>query len=113
LVDEGGSVYSLGNFKKHWHLILAAANVEDFRWHDLKHCAITWMLDNGFSERDLKNLGIQYSPAMIDRYYHADASKVSSKWRTGCSTGNAECATAGATPMGFSVVLQGSLQKSG
>jgi hypothetical protein len=89
LANEEGSVYPLGDFKKHWRLILIAANVEDFRWDDLKHCAITWMVDNGYSERDLKNLEIQYSPAMVDRYYHADANRVLSKWRAGCSTGTA------------------------
>ena len=37
------------------------------------------MLDTGYTERDLRNLGIQYSPAMINRYYHTDAGKVPHK----------------------------------
>ncbi len=49
-------------------------------WHDLKHCSITWMLDNGFSELDLKNLGIQYNAQMIARYYHRDADKARGTW---------------------------------
>jgi integrase len=80
-IDRKGGRHPLGDFINHWHSILEEAGIKDFHWHDLKHCAITWMLDNGYSERDLKNLGIQYSPAMIDRYYHADASKVLTKWK--------------------------------
>lgn len=69
-----------GDFNVHWHSILEKAEIEDLHWHDSKHCAITWMLDNGYTERDLKNLGIQYNDAMIDRYYHHDAKKVLQKW---------------------------------
>jgi integrase len=72
---------SLSDFKNHWHAVLREAGITGFTWHDLKHCAITWMLDNGYSERDLKNLGIQYSRSLIDRYYHHDAVKVVVKWR--------------------------------
>lgn len=81
-IDEKGECHSLGDFKQHWQKILDAAMVEDFHWHDLKHCAITWILDNDHSDRDLKNLGIQYSPAMIDRYYKHDANKVLTKWKS-------------------------------
>lgn|GEM_PF-2827943 len=52
-------------------------------WHDLKRCAITWILDNGYSDRDLINLGIQYTPSMIDRYYKHDSNKVLMKWQNG------------------------------
>jgi integrase len=75
-----GEYLPLGNPQKHWQSMLEEANIVDFHWHDLKHCAITWMLDSGYSERDLQNLGIQYSPALINRYYHNDAQKVLSKW---------------------------------
>jgi integrase len=80
-IDDRGVYHSLGSFKKHWHKVLVLAGIEDFRFHDLKHDAITWMLDNGYSERDLKNLGIQYTSTMIDRYYKHDASKVLKKWQ--------------------------------
>jgi integrase len=82
-IDKTGRWHQLISFKNHWREILEAARVKDFRWHDIKHCAITWMIDNGYNERDIKNLGVQYSPAMIDRYYHRDASKVLDKWKAG------------------------------
>lgn len=80
-IDASGEWHPLGDFKRHWHSVLKEARISDFHWHDLKHCAVTWILDNGYSERDIKNLGIQYDDAMIDRYYHADASKVLRKWK--------------------------------
>ncbi len=81
-IDKDGEVHPLGEFKRHWHTILEEAGIQDFHWHDLKHCAITWILDNGYSDRDLKNLGIQYTPSMIDRYYKLDAEKVLTKWQS-------------------------------
>lgn len=78
---KDGTWCKLGDFRTHWGTILKHAKVQDFHWHDLKHCAITWMLDNGYTERDLKNLGIQYDSKMIDRYYNRDASKVLKKWK--------------------------------
>jgi len=46
---------------KEWDIVLQLANVKDFHWHDLKHCAITYLMDNGYSELDLRNCGIQYT----------------------------------------------------
>lgn len=65
------------NYSKEWKRVLVDADpkVEDFHFHDLKHIALTYLLDNGYSERDLKNCGIQYTKTMIDRYYHHDAEK--------------------------------------
>jgi integrase len=58
-----------------WDAVLTLAEVENFHWHDLKHCAITYLLDNGYTELALKNCGIQYSSQMIKRYYNFDADK--------------------------------------
>lgn len=66
---------------KHWATMCRKAGIEDFRFHDLKHCGITWMRDNGFTELDFENLGIQYSLAMIRRYYKQDARKAVAKWK--------------------------------
>lgn len=71
----------MGDIRSAWEAICLKAKAADFHFHDLKHCAITWMLDSGFSELDLRNLGIQYDGKMIARYYHRDASKVADKWK--------------------------------
>jgi integrase len=79
--DEKGKWHSLGDFKNEWKAVLKDAKVSGMVPHDLKHCAITWMLDNGFRELDLRNLGIQYTPAMVRRYYHEDADKALETWK--------------------------------
>lgn len=88
-LNKDGTWNKIGDFRTHWETVLKHANVKDFHWHDLKHCAITWMLDSGYSERDIKNLGIQYDNKMIDKYYNRDASKVLKKWQnTGICEGS-------------------------
>ena len=82
------------NYYTHLRTMLKLAKIDDFVIHDLKHCSLTWMLDNGFTERDLKNLGIQYNPAMIDRYYHADAAKALRKWNASSGSSLQEAAPA-------------------
>ena len=80
-----GEYTDLGDFKNHWHTILKEARIEDFRWHDLKHCAITFMIDAGYTTLDLKILGIQFSAEMVERYYNFSAKKVIGKY---CSLQN-------------------------
>jgi integrase len=62
-------------YRNEWKRICKKADVHGLRFHDLKHCAITYLLDHGYTERDLKQCGIQYSIAMINRYYHFSADK--------------------------------------
>jgi len=47
---------------RHFNSILASAGIIDFHWHDLKHCAETYMLRQGFSYDQMRKLGIQMSP---------------------------------------------------
>jgi len=85
--DAKGMWHPLGCFKREWTAVRKAAKIKGFCWHDLKHCAVTWMLDNGFSELDLKNLGIQYDARMIKVYYHKDAFKAMGPWEKIVSAG--------------------------
>lgn len=47
---------------RHFEYILGKAGLLDFLWHDLKHCAETHMLRQGFTYDQMKKLGIQMSP---------------------------------------------------
>ena len=82
-IDENGNWRQLteSDFAGPWHDMLREAQIKNFTWHDQKHVALTWMLDNGFSEIEIKNLGIEYTSQMIARYYHKDAQKAINKWR--------------------------------
>ena len=60
-INKKGNWYHMGNPRKHWSYILDKAEVEDFHWHDLKHVAITHLINQGYSYEQLRKLGIQYS----------------------------------------------------
>lgn len=62
-------------YHKEWRRVCVKAGISELHFHDLKHIAITYLLDSGYSELDLKNCGIQYSSEMVSRYYHHDAEK--------------------------------------
>jgi len=47
-----------------WHFdtVLKQVGIYDFNWHDLKHCAETYLLRQGFTYEMLQKMGIQTSP---------------------------------------------------
>lgn len=47
------------------------AGIDGFRFHDLRRCAATWMLEHGgFRPADLEKLGLWRSWATVQKYYH-------------------------------------------
>ena len=58
---------------KAWYLALQRAGIEDFRWHDLRHCWASWHVQNGTPLFALQELGGWQSPAMVRRYAHLAA----------------------------------------
>lgn len=75
LIAWGGWVPAPG-YKKHWETITRHAKLGDFRFHDLRHCATKYLLDNGYSSDDLRRLQIHGTAEMIRRYDNADQRKV-------------------------------------
>jgi len=51
-----------------WHTAVAAAGIEDFRFHDLRHTWASWHRQAGTSCDELKDLGGWKSRIMVDRY---------------------------------------------
>ena len=51
-----------------WYTALAAAGIEDFRFHDLRHTWASWHRQAGTSCDELKELGGWKSREMVDRY---------------------------------------------
>lgn len=58
---------------KAWYKGLAAAGIEDFRWHDLRHTWASWHVQNGTPLFALQELGGWESPEMVRRYAHLSA----------------------------------------
>jgi len=59
---------------KHWRWLCTKAGIHDFRFHDLKHVAITHMISTlGYTVERLKELGIQYSEQSVNVYWCRDA----------------------------------------
>jgi integrase len=58
---------------KAWYAALERAGIEDFRWHDLRHCWASWHVQNGTPLFALQELGGWESPEMVRRYAHLAA----------------------------------------
>jgi integrase len=93
-LHEDGTWEQVRDPDTHWHTVLARTEVQDdggkvvqaavsdLHFHDVsKHVPISWMMDNGYSEVDIKALGIQYTHEMVMRYAHRDASAVADRWQ--------------------------------
>ena len=55
---------------KAWYNALEAANIENFRWHDLRHTWASWHVQNGTTLQELQQLGAWESYEMVLRYAH-------------------------------------------
>jgi integrase len=53
-----------------WRAALHRAEIEDFRWHDLRHTWASWLVQNGTPLYDLQEMGGWKSPEMVRRYAH-------------------------------------------
>jgi integrase len=55
---------------KAWKKALKRAEIENFRWHDLRHTWASWHVQNGTSLQELQQLGGWTSFEMVLRYAH-------------------------------------------
>ena len=55
-----------------WRKALKRLNIEDFRWHDLRHTWASWHVQNGTSLQQLQELGDWVKFEMVLRYAHLD-----------------------------------------
>ncbi len=53
-----------------WRKALKRAEIEDFRWHDLRHTWASWHVQNGTSLQELQLLGGWSNFEMVLRYAH-------------------------------------------
>ena len=57
-------------FRKSWEADLAAAQLGDFRFHDLRHTFASWAVQRGVTLPELKDLLGHATLAMVMRYAH-------------------------------------------
>lgn len=56
--------------RKAWNRCLVAAGIKDFRFHDLRHTAASYLAQNGVSTRQLADMLGHKTLAMVQRYSH-------------------------------------------
>jgi len=71
---------------KAWYAALERAGIEDFRWHDLRHCWASWHVQNGTPLFALQELGGWESPEMVRRYAHLSAGHLAPYAERLCAT---------------------------
>lgn len=78
---RGPFVFDRTNQRKHFEAGLAAAGLQEFRWHDLRHCHASWLRMAGAPiEVVQRSLG-HASIAMTMRYAHVDDQEVKNALR--------------------------------
>ena len=53
-----------------WRKALKRANIENFRWHDLRHTWASWHVQNGTPLNELREMGGWSSYEMVQKYAH-------------------------------------------
>ena len=64
-------------FQKHWVKVLSAAQVKDFRFHDLRHTAAFNLAMNGASLMEISEILGHKTLLMVKRYAHLTESHTS------------------------------------
>ncbi len=63
--------HSLGDFKKAWRRCLRLAGINDFRFHDTRHCSASALIDNGTPEQVVMSIA-GWKTNMLRIYYHRE-----------------------------------------
>lgn len=58
------------DFERPWQTALKRANIQDFRFHDLRHTAASYLAMNGAGLRELADILGHKTLAMVQRYSH-------------------------------------------
>ncbi|MBZ0145035.1 MAG: site-specific integrase [Rhodocyclaceae bacterium] len=64
------------NLRESWERALKAAAITDFRWHDLRHTAASYLAMSGVSLVEIAKILGHRTLAMVARYSHLDPSHV-------------------------------------
>lgn len=73
--DKAGEYHSLGDFKRAWAYCLKMAGLSDYRVHDLRHRAVTGLIETGNTENIVADVCGWKSTAMLKNYRHINTLK--------------------------------------
>ena len=73
-IDQSDKVFP-NNISKSWDSFLKRIGLEDFRWHDLRHCYASYLRQDGKSLVHIGNLGHK-SSASTERYSHLSGEEI-------------------------------------
>jgi len=65
-----------------WRQALKAAGIENFRWHDLRHCWASWLVQHGTPLYVVQEMGGWKSVQMVQRYAHLSPANLADHART-------------------------------
>lgn len=65
--------YSSSGLKSSWRFFIRELGILDFHFHDLRHCAISSLLERGLNTIEVATISGHRSMAMLKRYSHLNA----------------------------------------
>lgn len=75
LLDDKGRPLTKERLADRWNVIRAAAGLEDFRWHDLRHSCASFLAQRGASLLEIGSVLGHKSPSVTQRYTHLVAGR--------------------------------------
>jgi len=72
--QEKDAYHCLGEFKKSWKRCLSIAGINNFRFHDTRHCSASALIDNGTPEQVVMTIA-GWKTNMLRTYYHREPKK--------------------------------------
>jgi integrase len=74
VIDYGVTAFDptrhLNSWRSAWRTLTKKAGLPGFRFHDLRHCAITQLAENGASDSTIMAIAGHVSRRMLERYSH-------------------------------------------
>jgi integrase len=75
------NVKSISSFEKSFRLAVKKAGLKDFRFHDLRHCGATHLIEGGWSTMELMQQGGWSSQQMAKRYSNISSIHLANKMK--------------------------------
>jgi len=70
LLFPGNGTQKPTTLRRHWKLALTKAGIENFRFHDLRHCTASYLAMNGATTVDIAGVLGHKTLSMVKRYSH-------------------------------------------